>query len=252
MNLRGEEFLRIGPAGASETQGRESAAGLALSAVLHGLVLILLLTVGVFGSEGSEGGLEIVPVEVELSHQSAAAPAQQNVANLPQSNVAQPQSAPSPDGVATVTEPSRTDELQAKLEALAKLREPEAVTPSKENGAARPESVASGDDIVSGPQGPFSVKDYIRAQIERRWNFDLAALGPKQVSVPIHVEITKAGVVRKAEVVDTASADDPLYREVALSARNAVLLSSPISLPPGDYQDVMDMVLYLNPRDALR
>jgi hypothetical protein len=123
MNLRGEESLRIGPAGASETQGRESAAGLALSAVLHGLVLILLLTVGVFGSEGSEGGLEIVPVEVELSHQSAAAPAQQNVANLPQSNVAQPQSAPSPDGVATVTEPSRTDELQTKLEALAKLRD---------------------------------------------------------------------------------------------------------------------------------
>jgi len=186
-------------------------------------------------------------VDVELSHQSAAAPAQQ-----PQSNVAQPQSAPSPDGVARVAEPSRTDELQAKLEALAKLREPQAATPSKENGAARPERVASGDDIVSGPQGPFSVKDYIRAQIERRWNFDLASLGPKQVSVPIHVEITKAGVVRKAEVVDTASADDPLYREVALSARNAVLLSSPISLPPGDYQDVMDMVLYLNPRDALR
>ena len=110
--------------------------------------------------------------------------------------------------------------------------------------------MATGDDIVSGPQGPFSVKDYIRAQIERRWNFDLAALGPKQVSVPIHVEITKAGVVRKAEIVDTASADDPLYREVALSARNAVLLSSPISLPPGDYQDVMDMVLYLNPRET--
>ena len=252
MNLRGEESLRIGPAGASETQGRESAAGLALSAVLHGLLLLLLLSVGVFGSEGSEGGLEIVPVEVELSHQSAAAPAQQNVADLPQSNVAQPPSAPAPDGVAKVTEPSRTDELQAKLEALAKLRQPEAVTPNTENGAARPDRVATGDDIVSGRQGAFSVKDYIRAQVERRWNFDLAALGTKNVSVPIHVEITKAGVVRKAEVVDTASADDPLYREVALSARNAVLLSSPILLPPGDYQDVMDMVLYLNPRDALR
>ena len=35
MNLRVEESLRIGPAGAGETQGRESAAGLALSAVLH-------------------------------------------------------------------------------------------------------------------------------------------------------------------------------------------------------------------------
>ena len=138
MNLRGEESLRIGRAGASETQARESAAGLALSAVLHGLVLILLLSVGVFGSQGSEGGLEIVPVEVELSHQSPAAPAQQNVADLPQSNVAQPQSAP--DGVARVTEPSRTDELQAKLEALAKLREPDAVTPSKEAAPRGPKA----------------------------------------------------------------------------------------------------------------
>jgi hypothetical protein len=31
-----------------------------------------------------------------------------------------------------------------------------------------------------------------------------------------------------------------------------VLLSSPIALPAGHYQDVMDMVLYLNPKDALR
>ncbi len=154
MNLRGEESLRIGPAGPSETRGRESAAGLALSAVLHALVLILLLSVGVFGSEGSEGGLEIVPVEVEIAHRSAAAPAQQQVADLPKANVAQPPSAPAPEGVARVTEPSRTDELEAKLEELAKLRQPDAVTPSKENGAARPDRVATGDDIVSGPTGP--------------------------------------------------------------------------------------------------
>jgi len=31
-----------------------------------------------------------------------------------------------------------------------------------------------------------------------------------------------------------------------------VLLSSPIALPPGHYQEVMDMVLYLDPREALR
>ena len=56
------------------------------------------------------------------------------------------------------------------------------------------------------------------------------------------------GVVLKAEIVDTARADDPAYREVAVSARNAVLLSSPLSLPAGHYQGVMDMVLYLNPK----
>jgi hypothetical protein len=73
-----------------------------------------------------------------------------------------------------------------------------------------------------------------------------------EVSVPIHVEITSAGVVLKAEIVDTARAADPDYHEIAVSARNAVLLSSPIALPPGHYQDVMDMVLYLDPREALR
>src|SRR6476469_3269624 len=144
------------------------------------------------------------------------------------------------------------DEWKAKLEALAKLRQPEAVTPSEENGAARPDRVAKNDDIASGLEGPFSVKDYIRAQVERRWNPDLANLRNHEVSVPIHVEITSAGVVLKAEIVDTARAADPDFREIAVSARNAVLLSSPIALPAGHYQEVMDMVLYLNPKDALR
>ena len=51
--------------------------------------------------------------------------------------------------------------------------------------------------------------------------------------------------------MENARFDDPAYREVAVSARNAVLLASPIALPAGQYQDVMEMVLYLNPRDAL-
>ena len=112
--------------------------------------------------------------------------------------------------------------------------------------------MATNDDITSGRQGPFSVKDYVRAQVERRWNFDLANLGSNDFAVPIHVEITNAGVVLKADIVNSPRTNDPMYREVAVSARNAVLLSSPISLPGGHYDHVMDMVLDLNPRDALR
>jgi len=252
MNVQGEESLRSGLVGLSESERGDSAAGLVFSVILHGLALLLLFIVGAFGSEGSEGGLEIVPVEVELIHESASPPRHQQSAALPQANAAQPPSNPTPDGVTPSTEPSRTDELEAKLEALAKLRQPDAVTPSKENGAARPDRVATNDDIVSGRQGPFSVKDYIRAQVERRWNLDLATLGDSDFSVPIHVEMTSAGVVLKAEIVDSARTTDPAYREAAVSARNAVLLSSPLSLPAGHYQGVMDMVLYLNPRDALR
>ena len=80
------------------------------------------------------------------------------------------------------------------------------------------------------------MKDFIRAQVERRWNLDLATLGDHQFSVPIHVEISSGGTVIKAEIMDTARSNDPAYREVAVSARNAVLLSSPLSLPPGHYQ----------------
>jgi hypothetical protein len=253
MDLGDEEPLRVepvGPVGPSETQGRESAAGLALSVILHGIALCLLLVVGVFGTEGSQGGLDVVPVEVEITNQSASVEAEPPTAALPNPDTAYPSDA-SKDGVARLIEPE-TDALKTKLEALAKLRQPEAVTPSEENGAARPDRVAKNDDIASGLEGPFSVKDYIRAQVERRWNPDLANLRNREVSVPIHVEITSAGVVLKAEIVDTARAADPDYREIAVSARNAVLLSSPIALPAGHYQEVMDMVLYLNPKDALR
>lgn len=250
MDLGDDEPLRIGPVGPSEKQGGESAVGLALSVVLHGLALCFLFVVGVFVTEGSEGGLEIVPVEIEIAHRNVSAPAELQTAALPQPDAAHP-SDKTADGAARLSEPV-PDALKAKLEALAKLRQPDAVTPSEENGAARVDRVAKNDDITSGLEGPFSVKDYIRAQVERRWNPDLAALRNHEVSVPIHVEITSAGVVLKAEIVDTARAADPDYREVAVSARNAVLLSSPLALPPGRYQDVMDMVLYLNPKDALR
>ena len=49
MDTGDEEALRVEPVGTvgpSETQGRESAAGLALSVLLHGIALCLLLVVG--------------------------------------------------------------------------------------------------------------------------------------------------------------------------------------------------------------
>jgi len=252
LNACKENALAMVDVASPERPDGNEALGLLFSAILHGVVLLLVLVVGIFGSEGSEGGLEIVPVEVELVQQSQPAPPQQRFADLPQSKVAQPPSDSTLNVATSSPAPSGTDELQTKLEALAKLRQPDVLTPNRGTGAAQPDRVATNDDITSGLQGPFSVKDYIRAQVERRWNFDLANLGSNDFSVPIHVEITNAGVVLKADIVDSPRTNDPMYREVAVSARNAVLLSSPISLPAAHYDHVMDMVLYLNPRDALR
>jgi hypothetical protein len=250
---RKEESLGTGLAGPEEMQGGNRAVGLAFSVILHGLALLWLLVVGPYGTQGSVGGLRIVPVEVELISEDTTPPAERRVAALPQPSLAQqPSFTPTPVDVAPEKTQPLADELETKLQALAKLRQPESVTPSEQNGSGGPNMVATNDDVTSGRQGLYSVKDFILAQVERRWNLDLATLGNNQFSVPIHVEITSGGVVLKAEIVDTARSTDPAYREIAVSARNAVLLSSPLSLPAGHYQGVMDMVLYLNPRDTLR
>ena len=62
------------------------------------------------------------------------------------------------------------------------------------------------------------------------------------------VEITD----KAAEIVDNSRAGDPAYRALAMSARNAVLLSSPLALPPGRYEEVRDVVLDFDPRKVGR
>jgi hypothetical protein len=143
------------------------------------------------------------------------------------------------------------DELQAKLRSLARLRQPETTfAPLVESPNSDTDS--SSDDAVTGDQALYSVRDFIRAAVVRRWSLNLAMLGARNYKVRVHVQMTRKGVVTLAEIIDQQRfKTDATYREIALSARNAVLLSSPFALPPGDYHDGMDMVLSLNPRDTL-
>jgi hypothetical protein len=183
--------------------------------------------------------------------QKAAAPAKrtQELASLapptfrPPTAIAPAEPQPPPE---RVQQPR--DELQLRLEALAKLRQPETGAPSGTSGRS-----ASNGGTGLGPGAAYSVKDLVRAQVERRWNLDLEGLGTRNFVIAIHVVLTRDGVVNKAEIVDQLRFNsDATYRSIALSARNAVLLSSPILLPNGAYDDVFDMTLNLNPRDALR
>jgi TonB C terminal len=103
-----------------------------------------------------------------------------------------------------------------------------------------------------GQKGMYGLKDFIVDQVERHWNLNLANLKDADYSVPVRVKITKTGEVLNAELIGNSRSGDPHYDEVAISARNAVLASSPLALPARQYDDVMDMVLYMNPRDTLR
>jgi hypothetical protein len=250
-----DESFRISLVGPRETRNANRTAGFAASVILHGLVLLLLFVAGQHGLQASPGGAQFIPVEVVEVGDDMAAPAQRGTPVQSQQQVARRlPSDPTPlDDAPLASQPPtgepEADPLEAKLQTLAKLRQPDADMQTGSSGTDLP---ATNDGAAFGLEATYRVRDFIRAQVERRWHFDLAALGTNQFSVPIHVEITSTGSVIKAEIVDTPHSGDPAYDEVALSARNAVLLASPFSLPAGHYQDVMDVVLYLDPKGALR
>jgi hypothetical protein len=233
------DVVEGGPVLSRALPARDRTLSLAGSASLHGLALaVLILLAPSSGTDRSGNGLGLVPVEVELDW-NRAAPAEKPA-----------QAAVAPWGSSSQA-PSAADALATKLAALAKLREPGVASPSGEDGphaaTMLPSSASS-----PGQTGMYGLKDFILDQVERRWNLNLANFKDADYSVPIRVKIEKSGEVLKAELLPNPRSGDPHYDEVAISARNAVLASSPLSLPAGQYEDVMDMVLYMNPRDTLR
>lgn len=219
--------------------------GLGLSALLHGLAVILLVLVLPLGRVGLHQGIETVPVDVVIEKQQATPPRAVKQAD-PTVTIPREAAAPAqPMAAAAAASPQAPapDALETKLRALAQLRAPEASI--EQPAALLPPSDSEGIGIAI-------VKDIIRDQIERHWNLNLASLGGKDLSVPIRVKITSSGKVIEAEIVENENSADPVYRDIAISARNAILSASPLALPAGHYQEVMNIIVNLNPRDTLR
>ena len=111
--------------------------------------------------------------------------------------------------------------------------------------------VAGSGDI--GPMAMYSAKDFIRVQIERHWYLDRAAIGAGAFTLSLHLMLTADGHVSLAEIVDSMGyGEDAAYLAAARSLRGAALLSSPLTLPPGGYAQVKDVILTFSPKDVLR
>jgi hypothetical protein len=158
-----------------------------------------------------------------------------------------------PEGVSpNGTKPVPLDNLAAKLQALARLRQPE-TAPGVIDNSGQSDIASTSDDAVAGDNAAYAVRDFVRQQVVRHWSLDLHVLGARQFRIAIHVVMTRSGRIEKAEIVDMQRYRvDPVFRDVALSARNAVLLSSPVPLPAGNYAEVMSMTLNFDPHDALQ
>ncbi|HIJ63686.1 MAG TPA: hypothetical protein HPQ04_13415 [Rhodospirillaceae bacterium] len=141
-----------------------------------------------------------------------------------------------------------TDAFNTMLRDLGALRAANLGTPAAANGG-----IGANSETALGRRGLQGLKDFIRAQIERRWEFDVRSLVDTEVVVSLHVVLAEDGSVTKADIVDDPHyAGDPLYRQLARSLRNAARVASPLQLPPGDYAAFRDLTLQFNPRQVLR
>ncbi|MGN6517315.1 MAG: hypothetical protein ACTHLR_15910 [Rhizomicrobium sp.] len=226
--------------------------GIAGSLLLHGIALLLILLLLIRHAEQiAQKQSPFVPVDVVQLGDETTAPPSPNHAPVPQQKAMKgPAGAPKPQAYAPNRTKAPADELEVQLKNLSKLRQPDSDL-KIENGAAADSATTNG--AAPGSVTAYSVRDYIRAQILRRWVFDFSELGNRNVSIPLRVALTGRGVVIAVEILNRDRfVKDRIYRDVALSARNAVLLSAPFKLPDGAPKEGIDFTLDLNPRDTLR
>jgi hypothetical protein len=245
--------------GAAKRRARETGPGFASALFLHGLIVALIVLMHMqLGTPSRTTALRIVPVDVvQFGEETTSPPAvlksvvpqQKRVPTMKQEETSPaPPQGVSPNGA----KPVPLDNLDAKLRALARLRQPD-TAPSVIENSGESDVTSTSDAAALGNQAAYSVRDFVRQQVVRHWSLDLHTLGGRRFQIAIHVVMTRDGRIEKAEIVDKERyRTDAVFRDIALSARNAVLLSSPVPLPAGNYAEVMDMVLNFNPRDALQ
>ena len=127
---------------------------------------------------------------------------------------------------------------------MAQLQAPASPLPAPDNNGPG----ASG----SGDGGGYALADFVRAQILRRW---WPTLGPEAAAggpVALTLKMSREGVISDVRITDQQRFNnDKLFRGMALSARNAAILASPIPLPPGHYDAVTSIAITLDPKAVL-
>jgi hypothetical protein len=254
--------------------------GLAGSALLHSLVALLLI----FGLPDVRQRPPIeaaIPVDLVRAGEPTASPPEPQKALtpkvMPEATVPSPKPAPQAEApLPTSTIPRAANGV--RIDPLADIspppkpraqvlgtgehlrrvkiaRHPAPLPPAETAASAGPpaEDIAIGTDLNARGPATYDVKDLIRTQIERRWNFDVGASAAADFSVSIHLVVDPDGTIDSADILpDPRFASDRTFHELAISARDAALVSSPLQLPAGALSGPDDMVLKFSPHDVLR
>lgn len=136
------------------------------------------------------------------------------------------------------------DTLLANVLEQAPAPEPE--QPTKKKAEAAPQEASTGPQTENVSEIPLtaSEEDGIRGQIERNWNLGSLAGSPDLAGMLVELRLTLLpdGTVSKVELLNSGSS--PYFRQAAESAKRAVMVSSPLQLPPGKTYETMRLRFY--------
>jgi hypothetical protein len=224
-------------------EGRERWGGVACSLLLHGAAFLAALWYVAHRPEIPQTVFRTLPVDLVIGGnlgQGSTTPAARLQVTPPR-----PATAPVQSGTRPQATREPQDELSAKLRALAQMGSSDTALPQPDNGG--------GSGGAGGGDGNYALRDFIRAQILRRWLPDLDIRGARDLPVVVRVRLLQSGVIDDVTIVDQVRFhNDSAFRNMALGARNAAMLASPIQLPPGRYQRVTVLTIDLNPKAVLR
>ncbi|HUO91289.1 MAG TPA: hypothetical protein VMU22_00120 [Rhizomicrobium sp.] len=239
------------------TYARRDGAGVGASLLLHVLALLIILFLAHRTLHRQPSYQPFVPVAIvaqsegpspEPKQTKAAGEISKTPIILPRAPVVHH----TPTGVAPNKATEPVDPLEMKLKELSKLKQPN--TDTRVMGEAGTSQYAeNGNEDEAGGRGLYETRDIIRAQVLRRWSLDRSRLGNRNFDILIHVLLKRDGTVLEADIVDAKRfKTDSVYRWIALSAKNAVILSSPLTLPPNMDRNDLELTLRLNPRDSMQ
>jgi hypothetical protein len=217
-----------------------------LSLLLHGLLLLVGLWYLHQRPILTQSQIRALPVELvvggSMGQNSSASPATRLQVARPH-----PESAPRPEGVSPKGTQQPEDELSAKLRALAQLKSADTALPNADV-STMPGGGAGGDG-----EGNYALKDFIRAQILRRWLPDLSIPGARNMPVALRIRLLRTGIIDDVTIQDQARMHtDAVFRDMALSARDAALLASPIQIPGMRLERNQTLTIVLEPKAVLR
>ncbi|HEX4636677.1 MAG TPA: hypothetical protein VH189_10885 [Rhizomicrobium sp.] len=225
---------------------QETGPAVLLSLLLHGLLLLLVLWYLGHRPAVTPAQLRALPVELVIGGGAGQASTVAPAARL-QIAPPHPESAPVPEGTNPKGTKQPEDELSAQLRALAQLKTPDAALPNADN-TAMPGGGGDGEG-----EGNYALKDFIRAQILRRWLPDLSVPGARDMPVLLRIRLLKSGVIEDVAIVDQRRFyADKAFHNMALSARDAALLASPIQAPGVRYEKTQTLTIDLDPKAVLR